>query len=351
MIGILAFTDRGIELGRRVGGFLEKAGWDVGFYNKEQETGREYTARHFQEYDGLLFIGAAGICVRMIAPHVRSKDRDPAVIVMDELGQYVIPILSGHIGGANRLAEVIASFTGAVPVITTATDINHRFAADVWAVGCGCTIEDISMIRYISSAVLRGDKAGLDPGNFAVIGKVPEDLVLCGGDGFPLSSGEQSQDRPEKPDTGICISLKGGRGAFARTLNVIPQIVSLGVGCRRDTDPEIFEEAVVRAAERSGISMKSVEAIASIDLKKDEQCMQVFADKYGIPFVTWSAEELMDVPGTFAHSDFVQKTTGADNVCERSAVKQSGGRLILNKTVAEAGVTVAAALRTWECRF
>lgn len=93
-----------------------------------------WTERMFQEMDAILFIGACGIAVRSIAPYVKSKKTDPAVLCMDEQGKFVISLLSGHIGGANELTEEVAAVTGAVPVITTATDVNHKFAVDVFAV-------------------------------------------------------------------------------------------------------------------------------------------------------------------------------------------------------------------------
>ena len=130
----------------------------------------------------------------------------------------------------------------------------------------------------------------------------------------------------------------------------MPKIVTLGVGCHKNGDSENFEKAVLKALADNEISLTAVERVASVYLKKDEKCIADFCGKYRLPFVTFSPDELMATSGDFAHSDFVEKITGADNVCERSCVLASGGRLIMKKTPSE-GVTVAAAVRPWKCRF
>ena len=117
---------------------------------------REFYGKLFQAHSALIFVGSVGIAVREIAPHVRSKATDPAVISLDELGKFVIPILSGHIGGANALAARLADALGATPVITTATDINHRFSVDTWATCHGCAISSLAAAKQISAAVLEG---------------------------------------------------------------------------------------------------------------------------------------------------------------------------------------------------
>ena len=118
---------------------------------------QEFYGKLFQAHSALIFVGSVGIAVREIAPHVRSKATDPAVISLDELGKFVIPILSGHIGGANALAARLADALGATPVITTATDINHRFSVDTWATCHGCAISSLAAAKQVSAAVLEGD--------------------------------------------------------------------------------------------------------------------------------------------------------------------------------------------------
>ena len=132
----LAFTAKGEALARRLAealpGSVSRCGGDV--------TLKGWTAEHFAQDEALIFVGAVGIAVRAIAPHCKSKTTDPAVVVVDECGRFAVPILSGHLGGANDLARAIAAVCGAVPVITTATDANGLFAVDEWAKAQGCAV-------------------------------------------------------------------------------------------------------------------------------------------------------------------------------------------------------------------
>lgn len=284
-----AFSDRGMQWSTALGVMVERP-----------RNVREWTANAFHSNDALLFIGAAGIAVRAIAGHIQSKTTDPAVLVMDELGRHVIPLLSGHIGGANELALEISRKTGAEPVITTATDLNGIPAIDVWAVKNNCAIENPETIKSVSATALRGQNVG-------------------------VMIAEQKLTPP-----------------FPVTLVLRPRTLVLGAGCKRGVAPDAFEKAVMAFMEACGMSLLSVKALASIDVKAEERAFTEFAAKYRLPFYTYSAEELRGVQGIFAHSDYVEKTVGVGNVCERAAVKASGGRLLMGKTTYE-GITLALA--------
>lgn len=259
-----------------------------------------WAREHFDSSDALLFIGACGIAVRAIAPLVKDKTTDPAVVVMDEAGRHVIPLLSGHIGGANALAMQIAEKTGATPVVTTATDLRGLPAIDSWAVENDCAIENPAAIKAVSAAALAG--------------------------------------RP----VGVAITERQIRPPFPVTLFLRPRTLVLGVGCKRDTDPDAFEENALDFLRQCGVSLLSVRALATIDVKKDEAALNRFCEKYRLPLLPYSADALRDVPGVFAHSDFVEKTVGVGNVCERAAALASGGVLLMGKT-ARAGITFALA--------
>lgn len=261
---------------------------------------REWTEKYFREADALLYIGAAGIAVRAIAPYVRDKTADPAVLVMDEAGQHVIPLLSGHIGGANELAKQVASLTGAESVITTATDLRGVPAIDTWAVGENMAIENPGAIKAVSSLALAGRTVG------------------------------------------VAITEREIKPPFDVTLVLRPRTLVIGAGCKKDADPQAFEQSAMDFLHSCGVSLLSVKALASIDRKKDEGAFRYFCEKYRLPLMTYSAQELKAVPGVFAHSDFVEKTVGVGNVCERAAVLASGGVLLTGKTVME-GMTFALA--------
>ena len=139
----LAFTARGEALARRLAealpGSVSRCGGEV--------TLKGWTAEHFAQNEALIFVGAVGIAVRAIAPHCRSKAADPAVVAVDEGGNFAVPLLSGHLGGANALARALAKACGAVPVITTATDVNGLFAVDLWAKAQNCAVLEPERIK------------------------------------------------------------------------------------------------------------------------------------------------------------------------------------------------------------
>lgn len=329
-IGILAFTQKGEDLASKLAASLNKQAQAEIF--DHSLPAKEYLKENFRKKDTFIFVCATGIAVRMIAPLIKSKDVDPAVVVMDELGRYAIPLLSGHLGGANEAAAEIAEITGAEVVVTTATDINGKFAVDVWSKFAGCKIANVGSIKAVSSAILRGEKPGLRS-SFVIEGKLPEELTL------------------DDAEVGICVSLNEKMQPYKETLHAVPKIVTLGVGCRKNANPEQFEKFILSTLEENNVSIHAIEKIASIELKKYEKCILAFSEKYNIPFVTYSAEELLAVPGDFNSSDFVKSITGVDNICERSAVLGSdGGRKILSKT-SQSGCTAAMAMKDWKCKF
>lgn len=277
------------------------------------------TERIFTQYDALIYICACGIAVRAVSMHIKSKLTDPAVIVADDCGRFVIPILSGHIGGANALAERIAAEISAQAVITTATDSGGRFSPDSFAAANGLIITDMAAAKEIAAAVANGETAGI----------VSDYECIGSAEGVSMSGGCR---------TGIYIGTDSGKKPFEVTLQLIPRNVVVGIGCRRGTSAEAIERAVAAA----GIDMRRICAAASIDIKADEQGLKDFCAAHGIGLSTYSAEQLMDVKGEFTRSEFVLEKTGCDNVCERSAVLCSGGRLIVRKTALD-GVTAAAA--------
>ena len=285
----------------------------------------------FSSHDALVFIGACGIAVRSVAPHLKSKTEDPAVLVLDDRGRYVIPILSGHIGGANELARDLAERLGALAVVTTATDGAGRFSCDAWAVSRGCAISSMEAAKAVSAAILTGDVPLTS--DYPLPDKLPEGLIR-GGEG-PL---------------GIYIGIRR-REPFVKTLRLIPRIVTLGIGCRRGTTAEAVRAAVEEALGAAGIDPRSVCRVASIDVKREEAGLLAFAAGIGAQPVFYTAEELGAVPGDFAESEFVKKTVGVGNVCERAAVLGSGGGELLVRKTAREGVTVAAAASEWRAEF
>ncbi len=326
---VIWFTRAGAELAERVGHLPEL---DILEYHREAQPAKEFVREAFSKCDQILFISAVGIAVRMIAPYIRSKDVDPAVVVMDDAGQYAISLLSGHLGGANELARYLSAHLGAQSIITTSTDVHGVFAVDVWSQRAGCVIGEVPRIKWISSALLEGTPVGF-ASDYPVSG-LPECL------------------REREEEVGICVSLDEWKSPFPRTLHVIPHILCVGVGCRKQLDSTAFENTVLEILRENRLSLRGVKRIASIDIKREEPCIRHFCQKYGIPFQTFSAEDLSQVAGDFTPSAFVKKTVGVENVCERSAVLGLGGKgSLLIKKQARNGVTVAVACENWRCVF
>lgn len=326
-VSMISFTEKGDRVNRRTAALLPKAELHQCGKNfqRRTETLSEWTAKAFCG-DAVIFIGAAGIAVRAIAPYIKGKDADPAVLVIDEKAQYVIPILSGHIGGANTLASRIAQGLGAAAVITTATDLNHVWAVDTWAVNNGYAIADISEIKYLSAALLDGGKVGF-VNDFPVSGNLPEGVEP--GCGY---------------ECGICISDKIKK-PFTHTVNLIPKRYIIGIGSKKDAD----ENALTELFETMGIHKASVAGVATIDIKKDEKSVLRLCEYLGAELKLYTADELNAVSGDFASSAFVKSITGTDNVCERAAMAR-GGELIKKKTKGR-GVTMAAARMDWSVNF
>ena len=292
----------------------------------------EFTSMAFAEADHIIYIGAAGIAVRAIAPHLKSKDTDPGVIVMDEKADYVIPILSGHIGGANALALDLASALGAQAVITTATDVNGVIAIDSWAIENHMKIDRISNIRNISSAVLENRKVKVYTqcrGKFAVM-KSEELKSLY--EGFEAADALDSSNPLESFGSDVPLVvitdshslIEDVRKRFPEALVLIPCVTFAGMGCRKDIDFLPAEELFDQALTELDLDVRAIRSLNSVDLKKDEKALLMLAEKYGIEFNTFSAEELMETElytdAEMSHSELVSRVAGAGNVCERAAV-------------------------------
>ena len=348
-VALAFFTPDGAELAGRVASLLEPenelklgqfwGGAVVSLFDKNRERLKTWFSREFSLAEAVIVIGATGIAVRMLDGLMRGKDNDPAVLVLDARGQFVIPLLSGHLGGANRLAKELALALGAQAIITTATDIQGVFAVDEWAVANDCAVIETGNIKIISAALLRGETVGFCS-DFPVVGDIPPGLAQI------------SQDTGNF-GAGVCLSLDTCGNPFAQTLHIVPRVAILGAGCRKNTSPERFESFVLETLASRSVSVKALKVLASIDIKSEEPCMLAFAAKYGLDFRVFSATALQGIPGTFAFSPFVQAQTGVGNVCERAAMAAlagEAGQLVLPKTTGQ-GISLALAIGGWQGKF
>lgn len=304
---------------------------------------REWTGARFADSDAVIFVGATGIAVRSIAPFLVSKTKDPAVIAVDEQGKFVISLVSGHIGGANELCTGIAADLQSIPVITTATDLNGKFAVDVFAGKNHLWISNMKIAKEISAALLDGEQVAF-VSDFPVDGKLPLELVT------------DRKDRHQEIRYEIRVTVRKPSGADEaetgrKILSLVPKAAVLGIGCRRGKEAGVLEAFVTEVLEAHGIWPQAIARVCSIDVKADEPGLLQLCRERALPFVTYSAEELMRVPGVFGSSAFVAGQVGVDNVCERSAVRGSeNGTLLIGKTARD-GMTAALALKKGMIHF
>lgn len=291
----------------------------------------ESVAHEFGNFSSHIFIMAAGIVVRMIAPLVKSKLSDPAVVVVDDHGRFAVSLLSGHLGGANELARNVAKHLKAIPVITTATDIDHVPAIDILAMEHGLVIENPGMIKTVHMALLKGQKVRLhDPMNI-----FQKDLK-----GWVQTGIENSvASRP-----GVYVDYHTTQ-LSTQDLVLRPKILSVGVGCNRNTDVKEIFGWVKDVFLKFNLSVYSIDNIATVEAKADEQGILELARLLNVPVRFFSPEEL-DRAGTVpTPSEVVKKHMGVASICEAAAILASNqGNLLVPKQVMK-NVTVAVGIR------
>ncbi len=353
-----------------------------------------------RQCDAIILVGATGIAVRAIAPFICGKAVDPAVLVIDEAGRYVISLLSGHLGGANALARTAASLIEAEPIITTATDAESAFAVDTFAKENGFLLTDLRKAKEVSAKVLRGEKLriysdipmerlvqrparheaelvpaqDIDRADIVISYRThilkPSSEQDAGVSDRPSDASETQHpayqnaelsdartdavqvhsllDRDSAASGSLGISVKPAeKSSQAIGLRLIAKRVHVGLGARKGVTQAEVAAAVATCLEDAGIDPRAVVALASIDLKKQEAGILAYSYECGVPFVTYTAEELRTVEGAFAGSSFVQSVTGVANVCERAAAYAAGrsghAEVLVHKTI-HGSVTTAVAV-------
>lgn len=337
---VYALTAKGAGLGRFLVGrlpgdlFLSRnlePEHDEIVFDSIQDT----VGKVFNDYRNHVFITAAGIAVRAISPCIRAKDRDPAVVVMDQGGRYCVSLLSGHLGGANDLARRIASLTGGQAVITTATDTEGLPSIDVAAMQKGLAISNLDAVKIVNSAILGGNPLQVfDPDDrLGFRAHPPEGVTL------QYCKWEQEWV-PGRAGVWVDWHEKTvPRGG----LLLHPKCMVAGIGCNRETGKDEIVKLIRETLLRECISMHSLRALATIDIKKEEAGLLKAARELGLPLLFFSREQIetIDVPHP---SLTVKRHMGVKSVCEAAALLGAGkGELIIPKTKSR-NATMALAL-------
>lgn len=328
---VLAFSKVGLDEAQTISQELVNLGFQSEALRCPAGGLQDIMTEYFSQLDALVFVASCGLTVRAISPHIKSKVNDPAVLVVDEAKQFVISLLSGHLGGANELCRSLATRLAAIPVITTATDVHGLFSIDDWARRQSLTVVNPEKIVEVSRKIL-GSEPVYFISDYEIAGDMPEGVYRLAQKGNLSSTSQQ-------PD--FYVGSRPRRDLDC--LKLVKPCYSLGIGCRKDIPIEKIENFLNEFLADLDISPRAIFRLASIDLKVEEKGILDLAQDLGVAFVCFSADELNQVRGAFSSSNFVRQVTGTDNVCERAALAGlEGAKLEVGKRSSD-GITLALA--------
>jgi len=341
-LAIWALTPGGAELAVKTAGMLRNADLYLSRRCGRSAEGclffshlPDIVAKKFPLYEGHVFIMSTGIVIRVLAPLILHKTIDPAVVVMDETGKYVISLLAGHMGGANLLAKQVAAMIRAEPVITTATDVNQVPAIDVLAGQRHLAIENPAAIRHVSMALLKGDRIYLhDPGDLMTDALPGKNIVTDRQDA-------SDSDLPGVFIDDIMVDLP------PHVLVLRPGTLVAGIGCNRNTPMPEIRNLLMKVLKENKLSINSLACIASADIKKDEKGLLELGKLLKLPVLFFERKKLGQITDIQNPSAVVEKHIGVKSVCEAAAILAAqNGKLAVPKQTTP-NVTVAIARKTF----
>ncbi|OEF98025.1 hypothetical protein BHF68_13085 [Desulfuribacillus alkaliarsenatis] len=302
----------------------------VSFYDEWQNVFSEA----FHQYSHVICIMATGIVVRSLAPLVRSKYTDPGIVVLDEAGKFAISLLSGHVGGANQLAEDVASAIGAMPVITTATDVNHKPAIDIIAKRLSAVIEPISQVKTFNRLLVENQTVSITS-PFPLTNNITEGFVY----------NDQDKDATNNPTVIVSPFVHKQQH---NSIQIIPKTLIIGIGCRKGALYTQLQAAVESALEQYDIHRNSLKALATIDFKAAEPGIKELAAKMELPIIEVPKDEISRLEENYIPSEWVRKSIGVGGVCEPAAkIAAKYGITIIPKQIINS-VTISIAMeKSW----
>ena len=344
-IVIVAITHGGVTLARRLGAELLEAEVFLPAKFHEEDNCHYFTEplaeqlpRLFAKTEQLICIMATGIVVRLLASHLRGKEHDPGVVVVDEKGDFAISLLSGHLGGANRMATELAEILGGQAVITTATDVNNLPAWDQVARDAGLGVQPITNLRTLNRLLLEGETIALVDRQRLIADKF---IGVPGVELYDSFADAMQTDAPGR----VFVTHRYLPNMENRTalLVIRPPDLVLGLGCNRGTSADEIEEVVKTCLPQAFLAFASVGLIATIDAKSDEEGINEFAERHRLRVVHYPAEQLNQVEVPSPPSEHALDAVGAKGVCEPAAVLAADGGQLLIRKQKMGNVTLAVA--------
>ena len=329
-IAIIAVTEKGKNTAKKIA--LELENVDVFF----QKRGiKELTGELFNKYECIIFVSACGIAVRCISPFLKSKFEDPAVLVVDDNGNNVISLLSGHIGGANEITLKIADVLNANPVITTSTDTNKKGALDVIVSKIGGYVENLrESAKLVNSYLVDDKRVGI---YFDSDYESEKDSLNLSG--FELIDEKTEIDEIVKLDALVSVTDKlrclvdeivynikkdNEEKEDLIYIKLVPRRIALGMGCRKNTETEKMIEEFSIFSALNNIHPTAIVKTGSLIIKKDEKCMIDLSKALCAEFNLFDVDEICTCEYMFDKSEFVKKNTGVYSVAQPSAYLLSG---------------------------
>ena len=315
-LAVITVTEKGVRNGLKIKEKINCDVFTISKFMKEKtlliENGlQNFFEKNLLKYDTFLFITASGIAVRTIAPFIKSKDKDPAVLTMDEEGNFIISLLSGHLGGANEAAKILGEITGAVPVISTASDVSGKIAVDTIAMKINGKLESLESAKKVTSLIVAGKEVDI---------KVPENM------------------ENENPQGVILISNRKN----IEIAKIIPQNIVVGIGCKKNKEAEKIIDAVKDSFEKLNLCEESIRVFATVDIKENEAGIIGTAEYFGKELKIISRDDIQKIENNFETSQFVKKSIGVGAVSAPCAFIAGKGRgKFLAEKLKYEGITIS----------
>ena len=337
-LACFSFTDKGFELGRKISK-TQTTKYKMEHYGSLElnEGVKGFLKSQWKNFDGFIFISATGIAVRMINPYIKSKTIDPAVVVIDDMARFSISLLSGHLGGANEIAEWIGEKTGAIPVITTASDNRGIDSIDIFAKTNNYHIDDIDSVTKITSMMVNGKRVGF----------YTEDNQIINYHNIERINDLENIDK--SLDGAIIVSSKEVIPQISISYTILrPKNINIGVGCRKGVRGDNIIKAIELALTEKNLSTKSIRALGTVEVKKNEIGIIKAAEYFECPLKIFSLEQIRNIEDMFEKSQFVKDTIGVYSVSEPCAYLL-GGRIITRKAIYN-GATISVSMeeKKWQ---